>query len=61
MASKTGTDNDDLNGPDHGNGNSALWFVGVTPNLVSAAALVNPSSPKATVTGLPRRAGQQRQ
>jgi membrane peptidoglycan carboxypeptidase len=53
VASKTGTDNDDPNGPDGGNGNSALWFVGVTPTLVSASALLNPSSPKATVTGLP--------
>jgi membrane peptidoglycan carboxypeptidase len=53
VASKTGTDNDDPNGPDQGNGNSALWFVGVTPKLVSAAALVNPTSPKAQVTGLP--------
>jgi membrane peptidoglycan carboxypeptidase len=47
IASKTGTNND------NGNGNSALWFVGVTPNLVAASALVNPSSPTATVTGLP--------
>ncbi len=53
VASKTGTDNDDKDGPDGGGGNSALWFVGVTPTLVSAAALVNPSSPKATVSGLP--------
>jgi len=53
VASKTGTDNDDPAGPDGGNGNSALWFVGVTPTLVSAAALVNPSNPKQTVTGLP--------
>jgi membrane peptidoglycan carboxypeptidase len=53
VASKTGTDNDDPAGPDHGNGNSALWFVGITPRLVSAAALVNPVRPKATVTGLP--------
>jgi membrane peptidoglycan carboxypeptidase len=53
IASKTGTDNDDPNGPDGGTGNSALWFVGVTPKLVAAAALVNPSAPKATITGLP--------
>jgi membrane peptidoglycan carboxypeptidase len=57
VASKTGTDNDDPAGPDQGNGNSALWFVGMTPSLVSAAALVNPSSPKATVTGLPTDIG----
>ncbi|MDQ2837093.1 MAG: penicillin-binding protein [Actinomycetota bacterium] len=54
VASKTGTDNDDANGPDGGNGNSALWYAGITPTLVSAAALVNPTSPKATVTGLPQ-------
>lgn len=48
VASKTGTDNDRSD-----TGNSALWFVGVTPGLVSAAALVNPSDPTATVTGLP--------
>jgi membrane peptidoglycan carboxypeptidase len=53
VAAKTGTDNDDLNGPNHGEGNSALWFAGITPNLTSAAALVNPQNPKATVTGLP--------
>ncbi|HEY2043069.1 MAG TPA: transglycosylase domain-containing protein [Jatrophihabitans sp.] len=53
IASKTGTDNDDPSGPDGGNGNSALWFVGVTPTLVSASALVNPTSPKSTVAGLP--------
>ncbi|MGI8666821.1 MAG: transglycosylase domain-containing protein [Jatrophihabitans sp.] len=53
VASKTGTDNDDASGPDGGNGNSALWFAGITPTLVSAAALVNPTSPKATLVGLP--------
>jgi membrane peptidoglycan carboxypeptidase len=53
VASKTGTNNDDPQGPDGGNGNSALWFVGVTPTLVSASALVNPTNPEATVTGLP--------
>ncbi|MDT7573136.1 MAG: hypothetical protein QOE05_3310, partial [Actinomycetota bacterium] len=53
VAAKTGTDNDAENGPRHGKGNSALWFVGVTPRLTSAAALVNPVAPKATVTGLP--------
>jgi membrane peptidoglycan carboxypeptidase len=55
VAAKTGTDNDDLNGPNHGNGNSALWFAGVTPHLTSAAALVNPQNPKATVAGLPEQ------
>ena len=48
IASKTGTNNDASD-----NGNSALWFVGVTPNLTSAAALVNPTDPTATISGLP--------
>ncbi len=48
VAAKTGTDN---NAAD--NGNSALWFVGLTPRLVSSAALVDPANPKATVHGLP--------
>jgi membrane peptidoglycan carboxypeptidase len=48
VGGKTGTDN---NAAD--NGNSALWFVGMTPHLVSSASLVNPQSPKQTVHGLP--------
>jgi len=48
IASKTGTNNDAAD-----KGNSALWFVGVTPNLTSAAALVNPEHPTALVSGLP--------
>jgi membrane peptidoglycan carboxypeptidase len=48
VAAKTGTDN---NAAD--NGNSALWFVGMTPHLVAAASLVDPQSPKETVHGLP--------
>jgi membrane peptidoglycan carboxypeptidase len=48
VAAKTGTDNDAAD-----TGNSALWFVGMTPHLVSAAALVNPLHPKQTVHGLP--------
>jgi membrane peptidoglycan carboxypeptidase len=48
IASKTGTDNDRTD-----TGNSALWFVGVTPSLTAAAALVNPGDPTATVAGLP--------
>jgi membrane peptidoglycan carboxypeptidase len=48
VAGKTGTDN---NAAD--DGNSALWFVGMTPRLVSAASLVDPAHPKATVHGLP--------
>src|SRR3954454_24903441 len=53
VAAKTGTDNDAVDGPGHRKGNSAPWFVGGTPPLTSAAALVTPVSPKATVTGLP--------
>jgi hypothetical protein len=34
-------------------GNSALWFVGITPNLVSAAALVNPERPTQRIAGVP--------
>lgn len=48
VAAKTGTDN---NAAD--NANSALWFVGMTPRLVSAASLVDPMHPKETVHGLP--------
>lgn len=48
VGGKTGTDN---NASD--NGNSALWFVGMTPHLVSAASLVNPLRPNQTVHGLP--------
>ncbi len=48
IASKTGTNNDRSD-----QGNSALWYVGVTPTLTSAAALVNPSDPAALVSGLP--------
>jgi membrane peptidoglycan carboxypeptidase len=52
VAGKTGTDN---NAAD--NGNSALWFVGMTPHLVSAASLVNPQNPKQTVHDLPNLPG----
>jgi membrane peptidoglycan carboxypeptidase len=48
VAGKTGTDNDAAD-----TGNSALWFVGSTPHLVAAAALVDPRNPKETVHGLP--------
>ena len=52
VAGKTGTDN---NAAD--NGNSALWFVGLTPHLVAAASLVNPDNPKQTVHDLPGMPG----
>lgn len=53
VASKTGTNNatgDD--GLDNGQ-NSAIWFVGLTPTLVSAAAVFNFKSPTKTISGLP--------
>ncbi|MGI8880485.1 MAG: transglycosylase domain-containing protein, partial [Jatrophihabitans sp.] len=53
IASKTGTNNAAYQtGPDHGkdNGkNSAIWFVGLTPRLVSATAMVNVDHPTATL------------
>ena len=52
VAGKTGTDN---NAAD--NGNSALWFVGLTPHLVATASLVNPDNPKQTVHDLPKMPG----
>jgi membrane peptidoglycan carboxypeptidase len=52
VAGKTGTDNDAAD-----KDNSALWFVGMTPRLVSAAALVDPRSPKQTVHDLPHMPG----
>jgi hypothetical protein len=33
--------------------NSALWFVGITPTLVSAAALVNPDKPTQAIANVP--------
>jgi membrane peptidoglycan carboxypeptidase len=53
VAGKTGTDNDAAD-----TGNSALWFVGSTPHLVAAAALVNPRNPKQTVHDLPGLPGR---
>jgi membrane peptidoglycan carboxypeptidase len=52
VAGKTGTDN---NATD--DANAALWFVGMTPGLVSAASLVNPIRPKQTVHDLPNLPG----
>jgi membrane peptidoglycan carboxypeptidase len=54
VAGKTGTDN---NAAD--DGNSALWFVGMTPHLVAAASLLNPDHPKQTIHGLPGLPGAQ--
>jgi membrane peptidoglycan carboxypeptidase len=60
VAGKTGTNNsctvDPLNKAagciDDGK-NSALWFVGITPTLVSAAALVNPDKPTLAIANVP--------
>jgi membrane peptidoglycan carboxypeptidase len=53
VAGKTGTNNSfDQNGNDDG-GNSALWFVGITPKLTSAAALVNPGQPGRKISYVP--------
>ena len=54
VAAKTGTNNaaDPVTGKDNGL-NSALWFVGITPNLVSAAALVNPVHPNLAISAVP--------
>ncbi|HEY2041688.1 MAG TPA: transglycosylase domain-containing protein [Jatrophihabitans sp.] len=54
IAGKTGTNNaaDPVTGKDNGL-NSALWFVGVTPKFVSAAALVNPDRPNLAIQNVP--------
>jgi membrane peptidoglycan carboxypeptidase len=53
VAGKTGTNNAaDASGTDNGL-NSALWFVGITPKLVSAAALVNPTHPTLAISNVP--------
>jgi membrane peptidoglycan carboxypeptidase len=58
VAAKTGTNNSSKYDPVtrktvDDKGNSALWFVGITPNLVSAAALVNPASPNRRIADVP--------
>jgi membrane peptidoglycan carboxypeptidase len=58
VAGKTGTNNStlcDANGENcvDDNGNSALWFVGITPTLVSASALVNPTKPTKRIANVP--------
>jgi membrane peptidoglycan carboxypeptidase len=58
IAGKTGTNNGaNADGSDD-NLNSALWFVGVTPHLVSATALVNPASPNTPIADAPGHIGQ---
>ncbi|MGI8666030.1 MAG: transglycosylase domain-containing protein [Jatrophihabitans sp.] len=58
VAAKTGTNNSCT--PNKATGacdddgkNSALWFVGITPTLVSAAALVNPDKPTDAIANVP--------
>ncbi len=58
VAGKTGTNNSSKYDPVtkkfvDDEGNSALWFVGITPNLTSAAALVNPESPTQRIADVP--------
>ncbi|MDQ1721780.1 MAG: hypothetical protein QOI26_1514 [Pseudonocardiales bacterium] len=58
VAAKTGTNNSSKYDPVtkktvDDSGNSALWFVGITPDLVSAAALVNPESPNRRIADVP--------
>ena len=58
VAGKTGTNNSSKYDPEKkkivdDKGNSALWFVGITPDLVSAAALVNPERPTRRISGVP--------
>jgi len=58
VAGKTGTNNSSSVDPATGKvvddqGNSALWFVGITPSLTSAAALVNPQRPTLRIQDVP--------
>jgi membrane peptidoglycan carboxypeptidase len=58
IAGKTGTNNSTKFDPATNQnvddeGNSALWFVGITPSLVSAAAVVNPQHPNQRIANVP--------
>ena len=56
VAGKTGTNNSAICSGGKcvdDKGNSALWFVGITPSLVSAAALVNPNHPNQKIQNVP--------
>jgi membrane peptidoglycan carboxypeptidase len=58
VAGKTGTNNSSKYDPVtrktvDDEGNSALWFVGITPNLVSTSALVNPERPTQRISDVP--------
>ena len=53
VAGKTGTNNAiGKNGKDSKK-NAALWFVGVTPELVSATAMFDPTHPTRAIRGVP--------
>jgi membrane peptidoglycan carboxypeptidase len=52
VAGKTGTSVAVANGVDTTK-NASLWFVGMTPNLVAASALINFDHPNAAAAGLP--------
>jgi membrane peptidoglycan carboxypeptidase len=52
VAGKTGTSVAVVNGKDTEQ-NASLWFVGMTPNLVAASALINFDHPNAPAAGLP--------
>jgi membrane peptidoglycan carboxypeptidase len=52
VAGKTGTSVAVVNGKDTTQ-NASLWFVGMTPNLVAASAVINLDHPNAPATGLP--------
>jgi membrane peptidoglycan carboxypeptidase len=59
VGGKTGTNNaTDKNGKDNKE-NAALWFVGVTPNLVAASAMFDPNSPTHSIRGVPGFPGAQ--
>jgi membrane peptidoglycan carboxypeptidase len=58
IAGKTGTNNSTKYDPVKrqnvdDEGNSALWFVGITPSLTSAAAIVNPTHPTQRIANVP--------
>jgi membrane peptidoglycan carboxypeptidase len=53
IAGKTGTNNDKSDTV-----NAALWFVGVTPHLVAATALVNPADPTTPILDAPGHIGE---
>jgi membrane peptidoglycan carboxypeptidase len=52
VAGKTGTSVAVVNNQDSQQ-NAALWFVGMTPNLVATSALINFDHPNAPASGLP--------